>query len=63
MQKRPSMVYIRRRSCRRRTFRCCIVYFVLLILLLCLNIRLIWSLIWAGILTVMFRLLIIGRYI
>ncbi|MBQ2984852.1 MAG: hypothetical protein IJB30_00780 [Clostridia bacterium] len=63
MQKRPSMVYIRRRSCSRRRFRCGIAFMLLLIFMLCLNIRLIWSLIWAGIFTGLFRLFVIGRYL
>lgn len=63
MQKRPSMVYIRRRCCRRRTIRCCTVFMILLILMLCLNIRLVWSLVWAGVFTCAFRLFVIGRYL
>ncbi len=63
MQKRPSVVYIRRRCCSRRTFRCCTAFIIMLILMLCLNIRLMWSLIWAGIFTGAFRLFVIGKYL
>lgn len=63
MQKRPSMVYIRRRCCSRRTVRCCAAFIILLMLMFCLHIKLIWALIWAGIFTGLFRLFIIGKFL
>lgn len=63
MQKRPSMVYIRRSCCSRRRFRCCVAYIVFFMIMLCLDVRLIWSLILAGLLTGIFRLFVIGRYL
>lgn len=64
MQRRPSVVYIRRRCCcKRRTLRCCTVFALTLILLLCLEVRLMSCLIWAGIATLLFRLFVIGLFI
>jgi len=61
MQKRPSVVYIRHRPCQRRNVRCGLVFALMWIFMLCIGIRLLWSLIWAGIVTVVFRYAIFKR--
>lgn len=38
MQRRPSVVHIRRGCCKRRTLRCGLVFLLMLILLLCLGV-------------------------
>ena len=56
MQTRPSMVYVRRRCCRRRAMRTWIMFLIFCILLLCCGLSFIWAVILAGALTLAFRL-------
>ena len=58
MQRRPSVVHIRRGCCKRRTLRCGLV-----LLLLCLGVGFLRCLFWAGIITALFRLFVIGVFL
>lgn len=60
MQRRPSVVHIRRGCCKRRTLRCGLVFLITLMLLLCLEVDFLRCFFWAGIITVLFRLFVIG---
>lgn len=63
MQRRPSVIYIRRRCCKRRTLRCGLVFLITLILLLCLEVSFFRCLFWAGMITLLFRLFVIGVFL
>lgn len=61
MQKRPSVVYIRHRPCQRKNVRCGLLFVLVWMFMLCIGIRLLWSLIWAGVATVIFRCVVFKR--
>lgn len=63
MKRRPSVVHIRRGCCKRRTLRCGLVFLLTLILLLCLGVGFLRCLFWAGIITALFRLFVIGVFL
>ena len=44
MQTRPSVIYFRRRCCRRRNFRCVTVYLLCLVFFLLCECNFVWSL-------------------
>lgn len=51
MQKRPSVVYIRRRPCRRSSVRAWGIFILLLLLLLCFGVKPFWAAVLSGIFT------------
>ncbi len=59
MQRRPSVIYIRRRCIRRRALRCWLVFLCSLTLLLLCGASFIFSLILAALATLVFRVWII----
>lgn len=63
MQRRPSVVHIRRGCCKRRTLRCGLIFLLTLVLLLCAGVGFLWCLIWSGIITLLFRLFVIGVFL
>ena len=59
MQRRPSVIYIRRRCIRRRAIRCWLVFLCSLAFLLLCGASFIFSLILAALATLVFRIWII----
>jgi fatty acid desaturase len=59
MQRRPSVIYIRRRCIRRRAIRCWLVFLCSLAFLLLCGASFIFSLILAALCTLVFRIWIV----
>ena len=55
MQRRPSVVYFRRRCCKRRSLRNWCIFLISLLLLLLCGASCLWALILSGILTLVFQ--------
>ena len=62
MQRRPSVVYIRRGCVRRRALRCTVVFILSCILLLCLGAKLFWALLLGGIAVLAFRVALLWKW-
>ena len=59
MQKRPSVVYVRRRCIRRRSIRCWLVFLIGFTLLLLCGASFVFSLVLAALATLVFRIWIV----